>query len=227
MQTHLFLHHILRYNLESDQLRDAVSFALHYQHLVFFAHALEILLHSVVEEDNSTQRLERANGDDGGEENSVLSRTVEFLDYFDASLDVVVGCARKIEITRWPRLFDIVGSPKSLFEVRTSMRPTDFNLIHVPDMSSHWPTQDSSIIFISIAYPRATRRELHRSYTPATDSYVRGGEPIMPRPLAISPVYRRFGGRATASCHAGRNHRAWEQFSGGGGQRDFIAHLDY
>lgn len=50
----------------------------------------------------------------------MLERTIEFLDYFDVSLDVVVGCARKIEVTRWPRLFDVVGPPKSLFEVRQS-----------------------------------------------------------------------------------------------------------
>jgi RAB6A-GEF complex partner protein 1 len=107
------LHHILRHHLESGQLREAVGFALHYQHLVFFAHALEILLHGVVEEDYS----ERPETGEDDEQESVLSRTVEFLDYFDVSLDVVVSCARKTEVTRWPRLFDVVGNPKSLFEV--------------------------------------------------------------------------------------------------------------
>lgn len=96
-----------------QQVREAVLFAAHYQHLVFFAHALEILLHTVVESDASL---------DVGNEASpsrdvVLSTTVDFLDHFDAALDVVVGCARKTEMTRWPRLFSIVGNPKSLFEV--------------------------------------------------------------------------------------------------------------
>jgi len=45
---------------------------------------------------------------------------VEFLDYFDVSLEVVVGCARKTEVTRWRRLFDCVGNPKALFEVGTN-----------------------------------------------------------------------------------------------------------
>lgn len=110
--THLFLQHILHHHLESDQLREAVSFATHYQHLVFFAHALEILLHAIVEEDRAEHSA--VAGADG--ETGVLERTIEFLDYFDVSLDVVVGCARKIEETRWPRLFDVVGSPRSLFE---------------------------------------------------------------------------------------------------------------
>ncbi|THH02492.1 hypothetical protein EW026_g342 [Hermanssonia centrifuga] len=113
--THLFLHHILRFHLESNQIKEAVLFASHYQHLVFFAHALEILLHSVVEEDATIFR------DTDNNELSItpgiLPTTVEFLDHFDASLDVVVGCARKIEMTLWPRLFDVVGNPKTFFEV--------------------------------------------------------------------------------------------------------------
>ena len=56
LQTHLFLHHILRVHLDGGQIKEAVSFASHYQHLVFFAHALEILLHSVVEEDALVDR---------------------------------------------------------------------------------------------------------------------------------------------------------------------------
>lgn len=50
-------------------------------------------------------------------DDSVLKTVVQFLDHFDASLDIVVGCARKTEVTRWRRLFNIVGNPKALFEV--------------------------------------------------------------------------------------------------------------
>jgi hypothetical protein len=102
----------LLYHLEAHQVSEAVLLAVHYQHLVFFAHALEILLHTVVESD--------ANLDAGNEvdksRDAILSTTVEFLDHFDAALDVVVGCARKTEMTRWRRLFNIVGNPKALFE---------------------------------------------------------------------------------------------------------------
>ena len=96
-------------------MKEAVTFASHYQHLVYFAHSLEILLHSIVEEDSSSSH-DRSSSEDGSQD--LLTRTIEFLDHFEASLDIVVGCARKIEMTNWPRLFDVVGSPKSLFEVR-------------------------------------------------------------------------------------------------------------
>lgn len=95
---------------------EAVSFASHYQHLVFFAHALEILLHTVVESEASGEDVVKT------AEDSILPSVVEFLDHFDVALEVVVGCARKTEMTRWRRLFDIVGDPKTLFEVRRSPR---------------------------------------------------------------------------------------------------------
>jgi hypothetical protein len=107
----LFLHHILRFHLAAGQVQEAVSFASHYQHLVFFAHALEILLHTVVESEAAGEDA-TTNGED-----SILPSVIEFLDHFDAALDVVVGCARKTEMARWRRLFDIVGDPKTLFEV--------------------------------------------------------------------------------------------------------------
>ncbi|KAI0257303.1 RIC1-domain-containing protein [Lactifluus subvellereus] len=108
--SHLFLHHILRFHLEAGQVEEAVSFASHYQHLVFFAHALEILLHTVVESEASSEDVAK------NAEDSILPSVVEFLDHFDVALDVVVGCARKTEMTRWRRLFAIVGDPKTLFE---------------------------------------------------------------------------------------------------------------
>lgn len=133
LQSHLFLHHILRYHLESRQVKGAVTFASHYQQLVFFAHALEILLHTVVESEADVPAL---NGHDHDSIDffavedadpsrgsllpsaSVLPTVIQFLDHFDVALDVVVGCARKTEMTRWPRLFSIVGNPKRLLEVR-------------------------------------------------------------------------------------------------------------
>ncbi|KAG8930449.1 hypothetical protein FRC02_004160 [Tulasnella sp. 418] len=119
--THLFLHHVLRYHLGRRQVREAVSFASHYQNLVFFAHALEILLHTVVEaeaelEDDGGDGNNKSSEDEDESKKGVLPVVIEFLDHFDAALDVVVGCARKTEMARWKRLFGIVGDPQILFE---------------------------------------------------------------------------------------------------------------
>ncbi|GAA5895098.1 Ric1p [Sporobolomyces salmoneus] len=119
--THLFLHHILRFHLTRNQRKEAVLFASHYQHLVYFAHSLEILLHGVLEDEadaaasspNSSKQF-ITNGTE--EDEGVLPRVVEFLDHFDECLQVVVNCARKTEVARWEFLFNVVGKPRDLFE---------------------------------------------------------------------------------------------------------------
>ncbi|KAG8748047.1 hypothetical protein FRC10_009799 [Ceratobasidium sp. 414] len=112
--THLFLHHVLEYHLTRGYIKEAVQFATHYKHLVFFAHAQEVLLHNVLE--SECDRL-----DDEAPSSSdivpVLPSVVEFLDHFDTSLEVVVGCARKTEMARWNYLFNVVGNPRDLFEI--------------------------------------------------------------------------------------------------------------
>lgn len=126
--THLFLPPILRFHLTRDQPKEAIRFAAHYQHLVYFAHALEILLHDVLEDEadarpssaRSTTDAFVTNGESETavtDPNTVLPRVVEFLDHFEEALQVVVGCARKTEITRWDLLFNVVGNPRILFEV--------------------------------------------------------------------------------------------------------------
>ncbi|KAG8901671.1 hypothetical protein FRC00_005542 [Tulasnella sp. 408] len=116
--THLFVHHVLRYHLTQGQIREAVLFASHYQGLVYFSHALEILLHTVVEAEADFEAdTISSNTDSGGlSKMGTLPTVIEFLDHFDESLEVVVGCARKTEMVRWKRLFGIVGSPQTLFE---------------------------------------------------------------------------------------------------------------
>lgn len=102
--THLFLPQFLRYHLSSHHLSSALAFASNYSSIVYFAHALEILLHSVLEDVVECGL-------------NLLPAVVEFLDYFPESLEVVVGCARKTELERWAVLFDVVGRPRDLFEM--------------------------------------------------------------------------------------------------------------
>ncbi|KAI8987265.1 RIC1-domain-containing protein [Mycotypha africana] len=104
---HLFLHHILRYLLERDLKEDAFTFASAYEKFVYFGHALEILLHNVLEDEA---------GKDLGEA-AILPSVIRFLDQFPHALDVIVSCARKTEVALWDHLFSVVGKPQDLFEL--------------------------------------------------------------------------------------------------------------
>jgi hypothetical protein len=171
--THLFLPHLLRFHLARGQIRAAVGFAAHFTELSYFAHALEILLHGVLEQEADegpapsplvvdgiewTRPLsdlspmtptfttdvglpstsDALNEDDEPRSAvdkrppaptehwrgvGVLPLVVEFLDHFPEALAVVVGCARKTELSRWDFLFDVVGNPRDLFEVRLAGAP--------------------------------------------------------------------------------------------------------
>ena len=138
-QTHLFLHHVLKYHLGRGQLKEAVVLSTSYQNLVYFSHVLEILLHSVLESDSQTQDTE---------EDKTLGLTVEFVDHFESALDVIASCARKTELSRWKKLFDIAGSPRELFEV-CSMVPLRCKPICKSSYSVvpiRWRSQDRWVI---------------------------------------------------------------------------------
>ncbi|WRT68724.1 uncharacterized protein IL334_005704 [Kwoniella shivajii] len=126
--SHLFLPQFLRYHLSSSQpnLLNALILARQYDKLVYFAHSLEILLHSVLEDEVSKPTLPSKLSSSSIDLNdstpstpkmNLLSAVIQFLDHFSSSLEVVVGCARKTEVDRWKVLFDIVGSPRELFEI--------------------------------------------------------------------------------------------------------------
>lgn len=55
--THLFLPQFMRYHLESSasSLHNALAFAQNYMSIVYFGHALEVLLHSVLEDADAEQ----------------------------------------------------------------------------------------------------------------------------------------------------------------------------
>lgn len=118
-QTHLFLHHVLRFHLNrSPEPREAVLFASHYSKLIYFPHALEMLLHEVLEDEaDSTAPPFPSPSPSTGAQPGMLARVIDFLDHFDECLQVVVNCARKTEVTRWELLFRVAGKPRELFEV--------------------------------------------------------------------------------------------------------------
>lgn len=104
--THLFLPKFLRYHLDAGNLAQALALADNYKSLVYFAHSLEVLLHSVLEDTVESQNPDTTS----------LSLVAAFLDHFPESLDVVVGCARKTELEHWGLLFGVVGSPRELYD---------------------------------------------------------------------------------------------------------------
>ncbi|KAF8744201.1 RIC1 protein, partial [Rhizoctonia solani] len=91
--THLFLHHVLEHHLTHGHVSDAVQFATHYQHLVFFAHAQEVLLHNVLESE-----WDRMNAQPSSQFTPVLPAVAEFLDYFDTSLEVACLSSDSLKI---------------------------------------------------------------------------------------------------------------------------------
>ncbi|KAH0607581.1 uncharacterized protein H6S33_002615 [Morchella sextelata] len=106
-RTHLFINHLLRDHLANHRPDAAVELAVGYEKLTYFGHALEILLHDVLDDeaDNAPEP-----------EDAVLPGVIQFLTHFPHYLDVIVGCTRKTEVASWSHLFAVVGSPQVLFE---------------------------------------------------------------------------------------------------------------
>ena len=107
MQTQLFLPQILRKHLSDLDPAAASVLAFRYQDLPYFSHALELLLHMVL--DDEVDAGVKA-------EESLLPSVVSFLSSFPDYLDIVVQCVRKTEVRSWRTLFAYLPSPHQLFE---------------------------------------------------------------------------------------------------------------
>ncbi|KAK6865517.1 RIC1-domain-containing protein [Apiospora arundinis] len=107
IRTHLFLPEILRFQLASKNLTAALKLARAYQDLEYFAHALEILLHHVLDEEVDSSPAPDA---------AVLPRVLSLLSHFRQYHDIVVQCTRKTEVRSWRTLFAYLPPPQELFE---------------------------------------------------------------------------------------------------------------
>ncbi|KAL8902178.1 MAG: hypothetical protein Q9207_004850 [Kuettlingeria erythrocarpa] len=107
IRTQLFLPNILRQQLAEYDSAAASVLALRYQNLPYFSHALELLLHTVLDDEVDT-------GCEPGD--SLMPRVVSFLSSFPDYLDIVVQCTRKTEVRSWRTLFAYLPAPQDLFE---------------------------------------------------------------------------------------------------------------
>ena len=69
--------------------------------LVYFGHILELLLHSVLEQEADAKVAPAR---------PLLPAVTRLIDHFDTALSVVAQCARKTEMSRWKCLFGAVGA---------------------------------------------------------------------------------------------------------------------
>ncbi|KAK2795347.1 hypothetical protein FQN50_009738 [Emmonsiellopsis sp. PD_5] len=117
IRTQLFLPYLLQHNLTQLDTPAALSLCHHYSHLSYFPHALEILLHHVLDE--AVDNQDSSNIDDETSNHQLLPAVLSFLQAAiptEMYLDILVQCTRKTELRSWRTLFAHLPPPKELFE---------------------------------------------------------------------------------------------------------------
>lgn len=118
-QTHLFLPYFLRYSLTHLDMPATLSLSQHFSHLSYFPHALEVLLHHVLDDEVDNESRVNKTNDPAQKQEPLLPSVISFL---QASLptrtylNIVVQCTRKTELRSWRTLFAYLPPPKDLFE---------------------------------------------------------------------------------------------------------------
>jgi hypothetical protein len=125
--------------------------AQQYQGLEYFAHALEILLHHVLDEEVDANPPPAP-------EHAILPRVLSLLSSFKQYLDIVVQCTRKTELRSWRTLFAYLPPPQELFEEslqRGSLKTAGGYLLILHTLDEVAATSEQSIRLLT----RAMREE--------------------------------------------------------------------
>lgn len=99
----------MRSYLSANKSAEALRLAQQYEQLEYFAHALEVLLHHVLDEEVDASPTPAP-------EHALLPRVLSLLSSFRQYLDIVVQCTRKTEVRSWRTLFAYLPPPQELFE---------------------------------------------------------------------------------------------------------------
>ncbi|KAK5073859.1 WD40 repeat protein [Lithohypha guttulata] len=116
IRTQLFLPYVLRYQLlEANDTSVAFAIAHQYQDLTYFPHALEILLHIVLDDEADRRRNESTSTATQEPLPAILSFLQMALSP-ETYLATIVQCVRKTEFSFWQYLFAHLPSPETMFE---------------------------------------------------------------------------------------------------------------
>lgn len=117
IRTHLFIPYIFRHRIcDEEDMESALALAHQYEHLSYFPHALEILLHNVLDDEADRKHDEDA---DSASQGPLLPAVLSFLQASlppEGYLSTIVQCVRKTELTSWHTLFAHLPTPVALFE---------------------------------------------------------------------------------------------------------------
>ena len=106
-KTQLFLPPILHRYLSLSDSSAALGISCYYERLSYFSHALEILLHTVLDAEVEASPAP---------EESLLPSVLSFLSSFPDYLNILVQCTRKTEVRSWKTLFAHLPPPRRLFD---------------------------------------------------------------------------------------------------------------
>lgn len=107
-RTHLSIPSLLRHHLAQYDSPAALHLSHSYQKLSYFNHALEVLLHDVLDDE--------VDAPPESSEAALLPGVLSFLSSFPTYLDIVAGCTRKTELRSWKTLFRYLPPVAELFE---------------------------------------------------------------------------------------------------------------
>ncbi|KAL4905828.1 hypothetical protein BDW74DRAFT_13282 [Aspergillus multicolor] len=119
IRTHLFLPYFLQHSLVQGDIPAAHSLCQHFSHLSYFPHALEILLHHVLDDEVDNVARDSKLVGQTPKHDPLLPSVISFLQASlptSEYLDIVVQCTRKTELRSWRTLFAYLPAPKDLFE---------------------------------------------------------------------------------------------------------------
>ncbi|KAJ1921715.1 WD40 repeat protein [Mycoemilia scoparia] len=106
----LLVHNVLDHMLSDGAEQDALMYASCFEHLPYFSHCLEMLLHSVLEREADNPSSSHK------DKQVILPKVINLLENFNGFIEIVVRCARKTEMSLWKYLFETVGGHIGFFE---------------------------------------------------------------------------------------------------------------